>query len=289
VAEVTLQSQRFQMSGDDAITFLTADGFTITVEGTIEYALMLDKVALLTHQVGEMDDILKKNILPRARGFSRTEGSKHPAKNYITGGTRQQFQNDLEAHLVKLCKPWGIDIKSVLIRNITPPDQIASIIRDREVAVQTAKKYEQQIEQARSKAELTRQEMLAVQNKEKVQADTARIRAVIKAKEEQAVRLTAANKELEVSKLENDASKAQADAVLLKADGDKEVVRAKNEAEAAVLASQVRAFGNGLNLARYTFYEQVGPKVATILSGDGPDELGGLLKSYVPAGKEVGR
>ena len=69
-------------------------------------------------------------------------------------------------------------IKSVLIRNILPPDQIASIIRDRQVAVQNALKYAQQIEQARSKAELTRQEMLAEQNKEKVVAETARIQAV---------------------------------------------------------------------------------------------------------------
>ncbi len=85
VTEVNLQSQRFEMSGEDAISFLTLDGFTVNVEGTIEYALIRDKAALLTHQVGDMDDILKKIVLPRARGFSRIEGSKNPAKNYIVG------------------------------------------------------------------------------------------------------------------------------------------------------------------------------------------------------------
>src|SRR5205814_2343093 len=40
IAEVNLQSQRFEMSGEDAINFLTMDGFTVHVEGTIEYALM---------------------------------------------------------------------------------------------------------------------------------------------------------------------------------------------------------------------------------------------------------
>ena len=85
VAEVNLQSQRFEMSGDDAISFLTIDGFTVVVEGTIEYALMPDKVALLTHEVGDMDDILQKIILPKARGFSRIEGSKNPAKKLYHG------------------------------------------------------------------------------------------------------------------------------------------------------------------------------------------------------------
>jgi regulator of protease activity HflC (stomatin/prohibitin superfamily) len=287
VVEVNLQSQRFEMSGDDAISFLTVDGFTITVEGTIEYALIPDKVALLTHQVGDMDDILKKVILPRARGFSRIEGSKNPAKNYIMGDTRQQFQDNLENHLELRCTPWGVAIKSVLIRNITPPDEVASVIRDREVAVQTARKYGQQIEQAKSKAELTRQEMLALQNKEKVESDTVRIRAVIRAKQDQAVRLTSANKELQVAKLERDAATAQAEAVIFRAQADKEVIRMKNQAQADVITEQVRAFGNGMNLARYTLYDHLAPRIATILSGDQQDGLGGLFLPFLPPEKEV--
>lgn len=289
VVEVTLQSQRFAMSGDDAINFLTSDGFTITVEGTLEYALMRDKVALLTHQIGDMDDILKKIILPRARGFSRIEGSKNPAKNYITGDTRQKFQDSLQVHLQGLCKSWGIDIRSVLIRNITPPDQIASIIRDREVAVQTAKKFEQQIEQAKSQAELTRQEMLAAQNKVKVESDTVRIRALIRAKQEMAVRLTGASRELEVAKLENDASVAQAESILLKAGADKEVVRLHNEADAAVFGSQVQAYGSGMNYARRALYEKLGPRISTIVSSDQKGGLGSIFAPYLPAEKEAGQ
>ncbi len=287
VVEVTLQSQRFEMSGDDAISFLTLDGFTVNVEGTIEYALIRDKAALLTHQVGDMEDILKKVILPRARGFSRIEGSKNPAKNYIMGDTRQQFQDNLEAHLRKQCGLWGVDIKSVLIRNITPPDEIASIIRDREVAVQTAKKFGQQIEQAKSKAELTKQEMLAQQNKERVEADTAKIRAIILAEQDQAVQVTGANRELEVAKLENSAATAQAEAILLKADADREVVRMNNEAVAGVLTSQIQAFGTGLYLARHAFYEKIGPRILSVLSTDQADGLGGLFTPFIPQSKEV--
>ena len=288
VTEVNLQSQRFAMSGDDAISFLTLDGFTVNVEGTIEYALMRDQAALLTHQVGDMDDILKKIVLPKARGFSRIEGSKNPAKNYIAGATRQKFQDNLEAHLIAQCKTWGVDIKSVLIRNITPPDAIASIIRDREVAVQDANKYGQQIEQAKSEAELVKQEMLAVQNKEKVEADTRRIRAVIAAEQEREVRLTRANRDLEVARLENEAAKAQAAAKLLRAGADGDVIRMRNEAEAAVIENQVKAFGTGMNLARYAFYGKVAPKIRGILSGDQADGLGGLFQWYVPASAKGG-
>lgn len=288
VTEVNLQSQRFEMSGEDAISFLTLDGFTVNVEGTIEYALARDQASRLIHQVGDMEDILKKIVLPKARGFSRIEGSKNPAKNYIAGTTRQKFQDNLEAHLMAQCKPWGVDIKSVLIRNITPPDAIASIIRDREVAVQDAVKYGQQIEQAKSEAELVKQEMLAVQNKEKVESETQRIRAVIAADQEREVKLTRANRDLEVARLENAAAKAQAEAKILKAQAEGNVIRMRYEAEAGVIADRVKAFGTGLNLARNVFYERVGPKIRSILSGDQADGLGGLLRAYVPAAAKGG-
>ncbi|MEE9369104.1 MAG: SPFH domain-containing protein [Pontiella sp.] len=281
--EVNLQSQRFEMSGKDVINFLTLDGFTVTVEGTIEFGIERDEAAFLAHRVGDMDDIIKKLILPRARGFSRIEGSKHPAVNFIVGETRQKFQDDLEAHLRAKSSGWGVDIKSVLVRKVIPPDEIASITRDRELAVQDAAKYEQQIVQAKSKAELTKQEMLAIQNREKVEADTKRIRAVIDAEQDQSVRLISAQKELDVAKVEYEAALFQAEAVILMADGEKDAIKAKNEAEAAVLGNQVSALGGGANFARYTLYEKIAPNILTVLSSDSDEGVGGIFSTFAPA------
>lgn len=285
VSEVNLQSQRFEMSGDDVISFLTLDGFTVTVEGTIEFAINRDRAALLTHQVGEMDDIVKKIILPRARGFSRIEGSKHPAINFIVGETRQEFQDVLEGHLIAQCEEWGLDVKSVLVRKIIPPDEIASINRDREVAVQDANKYHQQIVQAQSKAELAKQEMLAVQNKEKVEADTLRIKAVILAEQDQAVKVIAAEKELDVAKVNLEASRFTAEGVTLRAEGERDGIRAHNKANAEVLTLRADAFDGGMNLSRYTMYEKMGPRIQTILSDDSQEGLGAVFKPFLPSGK----
>lgn len=280
--EVNLQSQRFEMSGKDVINFLTMDGFTVTVEGTIEFGIQREESAFLTHRVGDMDDIIKKLILPRARGFSRIEGSKHPAVNFIVGETRQKFQSDLEEHLRAKSKGWGVDIKSVLVRKIIVPDQIASINRDRELAVQDAAKYEQQIVQAKSKAELTKQEMLAIQNREKVEADTKRIRAVIDAEQDQAVRLINAQKELDVAEVEYEAALFQAEAIILTADGEKDAIKARNEAEAAVLAGRVAALGGGKNFALYTLYEKLGPNISSVLSSDDKG-IGMIFDAFAPA------
>jgi regulator of protease activity HflC (stomatin/prohibitin superfamily) len=281
--EVNLQSQPFEMTGKDVISFLTLDGFTVTVEGYIEFAIQRGDAAFLTHRVGDMDDIIKKLILPRARGFSRIEGSKHPAVNFIVGETRQKFQNDLEAHLQSKAKGWGLDIKAVNVRKIIVPDEIASINRDRELAVQEAAKYEQQIVQAKSKAELTKQEMLAIQNREKVEADTKRIRAVIDAEQNQSVRLIAAQKELDVAKVEYEAALFQSEAILLTADGKKDAIKAQNEAEAAVLGNRVKAFGTGSSFARYTLYEKLAPNILSVLSSDSAEGVGGIFSTFAPA------
>jgi regulator of protease activity HflC (stomatin/prohibitin superfamily) len=281
--EVNLQSQKFKMTGKDAISFLTLDGFTVTVEGSIEFGIDRNEAAFLTHRVGDMDDIIKKLILPRARGFSRIEGSKHPAVNFIVGETRQRFQNELEEHLRAKSKGWGVSIKEVMVDKIIVPDEIASINRDRELAVQDAAKYEQQIVQAKSKAELTKQEMLAIQSREKVEADTKRIRAVIDAEQDQSVRLIAAQKELDVAKVEYEAALFQAEAIILTADGEKDAIKARNEAEAAVLKNRVTALGGGANFARYTLYEKIGPQVYSVLSSDSEEGVGGIFGTFAPA------
>ncbi|MDR0361239.1 MAG: hypothetical protein LBJ46_00905 [Planctomycetota bacterium] len=282
VVEVNLQSQRFALQGEDAISFLTQDGFTVVVEGTLEFAITRDRAPQLTNQVGDMDDILKKIVLPKARGFSRIEGSKHPAIDFIVGETRQEFQNRLEQNLIAQCARWGIDIRSMLIRNITPPAEVTAIIREREVALQNQKKIEQQIEQARSQAELTRQEMLAVQNREKVESETAAIRARIQAEQEQSVKITSSMRELEVAKLEAEAAKLQADAIMIRAEADRDVVKMRNTAEADVAKAMVDAFGGGVDLARYTLYKKTAPLIQAIVSTDRAPGLGGIFGSFAP-------
>ena len=210
VSIVNIQSQRFELSGADAISFLTLDGFTVQAEGTLEFNIDPDHAALLTQEVGDMDDILQKIILPSARGFSRLEGSKKSATEFIVGESRQAFQNSLEAYLRSICEPWGISLNSVLIRDIFAPQQIAGIIRDRELAVQEGLKIDQQIVQARSQAELGRQKALADRNSAVVAAETERIQQTIAAAQKQAEETIAAEAALDIAKAALQAAEADA-------------------------------------------------------------------------------
>jgi len=277
VTEVDLRSQRFHITGKDAIIFLSMDGFQVKVEGTIEWAVDEDKVSQVTHRIGDLDDIQKKIILPHVRGFMRIEGSKKPAVEYILGETRKQFQDNLFAHIKSECSKRGITIKSTLIRNIQPPDQISSITRDREVAVQDRNKYDLQIQEAKSRAELKKQEMLAEQQNNKVAQETIKIRSVIEAEEKMQVALTHVTKRLEVSKVNNEAADFEVEARISKGEAERDVIMLQNLADAEVLGKQAAAFKGGRNMARFHFLRKIAPHINTIL-GDQQGPLGAILK-----------
>ena len=78
------------------------DSFTITIEGTIEWAIRADRVAEITVAYGDEEDILNKIILPNARSISRIQGSKLRAREFISGKTRTAFQDRLLADVCVL-------------------------------------------------------------------------------------------------------------------------------------------------------------------------------------------
>ena len=283
VSIVNIQSQRFELSGGDAIMFLTLDGFPVTVEGTLEFNLSVDKVAQLTHEVGDMDDIMQKLILPSARGFFRIEGSKKNATEFIVGESRQAFQDSLETYLKSVCQPWGISLNSVLIRDIVAPQEIAGIIRDRELAAQDSKKFEQQTVQAQSLAELEKQKALAEQNRLKVTADTERIRLTIGAEQMKVEKTIAAKTELDVAKVGLDAARADAEAMLTLAEADRKVVEAQNRANADVLKQQVAVYRDEADFIRARLYEKTAPNVQSVLTTDEKGDLFGLPVKIHPA------
>ena len=286
VSIVNIQSQRFEFNGDDAILFLTLDGFPVTVEGTLEFNLNVDKVAQLTHEVGDMDDIMQKLILPSARGFFRIEGSKKNATEFIVGESRQAFQDSLESYLKAICLPWGISLNSVLIRDIIAPQEIAGIIRDRELAAQDSKRIEQQIVQAKSLAELEKQKALAVQNSLKVTADTERIRLTIAAEQVKVEKTIAAKTELDVAKVGLEAARADAQATLTLAEADRKVIETKNRADADVLKQQVTVYRDEADYVRAKLYEKTAPNVQSVLTTDDKGELFGLPLKTHPAAAE---
>ncbi len=275
ITPVSMQSQRFEMSGDDAIRFPSADSFDIKMDGFVEWRIKEDMLPLIYVQYAEGGSLIEyldeSVILPYSRSFCRLVGSQFQARDFISGDTKLKFQKDFEGKLKAACAKQGIEILQALVRDIIPPDDIKNLINEREIAKQQIKTIEQQILVARSSVDLTTQTEMAQQNTKIGEANKQVVTITTKAQQDMNVALKKAQQELAVAKLKLQAAEKEAEAMVTKGQAEAAVVLLNKEAEAKPLRQQVEAFGNGDAYAQYFFLQKLAPAIKSILTNtDGP-------------------
>jgi regulator of protease activity HflC (stomatin/prohibitin superfamily) len=293
VVPISTVSQRFEMSGTDAIHFPSADSFDIQLEGFVEWSINPDKLPLVYVEYANGGDLIpfleEGVILPYARSFCRLAGSQYDARDFISGDTKLKFQEEFEKELHDACARQGIEIKQALVRNIIPPDAIKQPINDREIAREQIIQFEQQIKVAQSQAQLATQEETANQNKAIGDANTDVVKVVKQAEQERDVAVTQAKQRLAVAKLKLEAAQREADAITARGQAEANVTLLKKQAEAEPLRQTILAFGDGDAYARFVFNKKIAPSIKSILTNtDGP--FAELFKQFMlpSANKPVG-
>lgn len=253
------------------ISFPSFDGFEITMEGNIEWHIDPERVAEVF--VKYKDDkydmkncVQEKVILPNARAFIRIEGSKYMARDFISGQTREKFQNTFYENLFASCKREGIVIKAARVTKCTPPDRICVPIQNREMAIRNREKYEQEMErekeQVKLKMEATRKDFEI----KRTQALTVVSVRTTNAQREKDVAVIGMKQKVEVARLQLEAAKNQAAAILSAAQADADVVRMSNKAEASGIAEARSAFGTGQHYAQFLLMKRVSGSLQYILA-----------------------
>ncbi len=279
---VDVRSQKCDMVGDDAIHFPSSDSFTITIEGTIEWAIRPDHVAEVTVAYGDQRDVLDKIILPNVRSLARIQGSKLQTREFISGKTRIVFQDKLLTELKTECWKQGIDIRSALVRDIKPPAEIASLISQREQADQEIERYTNQIEEAKSEARLVEQQELQPQNNAIGEVRTQIVTLTKEAEQRKNVAITRANREFAVAKLTLEAAEKEGAAIRSRGEAEARVVLFGYQARAEPLGSAVNAFGDGTTYAQQFFYQKVAPSIQSVVTNtDG--SFSDIFKEFQPA------
>jgi SPFH domain/Band 7 family protein len=279
VTPIDTRSQKFDMNGESNITFPSIDGFTITMEGTIEWYIQRERIAeVFVKYVDErkskspvMECVVEKIILPNARSFSRLQGSRYLARELLGGTTRQKFQEEFHRELAAACIDQGIVIREAVVRSIELPDKISGPIRDRELAVRQRDKYTQEKEREKTEKELAMKKKLEERQRLITQAEAQVSVNITGAERKRDVALIEANRALAVAKLELEAADNQAKAKLSRGQAEADVIRFQNKASARGLADARAAFGDPDLYVRSLMYARLAPALRSILSNtDGP-------------------
>lgn len=275
ITSIDIRSHRFDMMSEKIIRFPSLDGFDITMEGTIEWYIDPLKVAEVFVRYVDTRDVItcitEDVILPNARAFSRIEGSKHLARDFIGGVTRERFQEQFLAGVKKSCASQGIIVQSALIRQIAPPDAISRPIKDREIAIRMRDMYEQQKERERQQKLLAMEEKMKDRKTLATQMEADASVAITKATQEKEVAVIAAERELAVAQLQLQAAQNQALSIVAAGKAKSDVIVFKNAAEAQGLKNASAAFGDGHTYVRYLMNQKLAPSITYVLSNtDGP-------------------
>ncbi len=266
------RSQRFELSGNDALRFPSSDAFDMTVLMTVEWAIDPARAPEIFVRIGELDanheknEILQKVVIPAIRGYGRIEGSKYTALDYISGNSRQAFQNTLFEKIRATCGPKGILIKSVLINDIEPPQEIATPIREREIAKEELNRNKNQLLQAQAEQSLARSEEMVKLERDRVAASTQNKVKIIDATNKQKVALINQERRLQMEATLLEAARREAEAILSRGRAESDVVLLAATAEAEAIKKSIEAFKTAENYAYFEFVSRVAPAMQSIFA-----------------------
>ncbi|MEM9588907.1 MAG: SPFH domain-containing protein, partial [Planctomycetota bacterium] len=194
---------------------------------------------------------------------------------------RLQFQEDFQKTLEATCQTQGIEIVQALITRISPPQQIALPVRQRQIAVQKADQYVKQIEQQESEKQLRVEQELVKRKEALVEVDREVVTLTTQAKREQEVAIIEANQRKKVAETELAAAKDQAEAIRARGQAAAEVIHFENEAEAAGWQKSVEAYqGDGGQFARWVMLRKLAPSFREMMVNTADSPLMDIFSEF---------
>jgi hypothetical protein len=256
------------------ITFPARDGNAISLDCTVEWELKPEHWPEWLAKYGNDKTIEQIVIDQHARKICRDRGFNYGAQDFLDGEKREKFQADFRTELDKVCKADNVVVRSAFIRNIIIPENFLEQKRLERLAVETKLTSEALTMTALSDAEVAEAKQMIEQRKSEVEAETARMVAVIERDTENVKTLT----EAEIEKL-----KAEYGAKIGDLDTQRKQVLGEAEAEATKLRETAKSslykmkmdlFGReGEAFLRYSLAQQLNPKMQLRLFQSGPGTL----------------
>jgi len=226
------------------VEFPSKDGFTISLDMTVEFELLPESVAMVFRTYGDLPAVVDKIILPQILSVSRLKGSAYGAKDFIVGEGREKFQNDLTETLANTLKTKNIIIHNALIRHVGVPMQILDPIQQASIAVEQDLTNKEMQNTARKQAELNTDMGLIEQKREQVVQETEKMKAGIKADQEKQVAETRALASKNVAEIEKDSAAIRAEKVRKLGEADAKVIQMVEGEKASGQLMKTQAFGD---------------------------------------------
>ncbi len=143
------------LSGDDAIRVLSADGLEVVIDLTVLYKILPSESPNIFREIGR--DYKDKIVRPLTRTRIRDNAVYYDAVS-LYSKKRDEFQDRIYKTIDKDFKDRGLILEQLLIRNIDLPESVKKTIESKINAEQDAQKMEFVLQKEKQEAERKRVE-----------------------------------------------------------------------------------------------------------------------------------
>jgi regulator of protease activity HflC (stomatin/prohibitin superfamily) len=174
VAEIDVKTQNYTMSaihdegdksGDDGIKVLTADGLEVKLDLTVLYKVLPSSAPKLMTEIGK--DFQNKIVRPIARTRIRDYAVSYDAVS-LYSTKREEFQTRIFKGIDQDFKKRGLVLEDLLIRNISLPEAVKSVIEQKISAEQEAQKMQFVLQKEKQEAERKRVEAQGISDYQRI-------------------------------------------------------------------------------------------------------------------------
>ncbi|MGB2848493.1 MAG: prohibitin family protein, partial [Saprospiraceae bacterium] len=174
VTEFDIKTQNYTMSGvqdegskmgDDAIRVLSADGLEVVIDVTVLFRVVSIKAPDILKEIGT--DYRNVIIRPMVRTKLRDNAVYYDAIA-LYSSKRDEFQNRIFESIKNEFASRGLELESLLVRNIVLPESVKVTIESKINAEQDAQKMTFVLQKERQEAERKRVEAQGIADYQKI-------------------------------------------------------------------------------------------------------------------------
>ncbi|MEI6410753.1 MAG: prohibitin family protein [Bacteroidota bacterium] len=157
------------VTGDDAIRVLTADGLEVVIDLSVLYHMVPEKAPDILRNIG--NDIKGVIVRPVTRTKIRDNAVYYDAVA-LYSSKREEFQQKIFQSIDKEFQERGIVLENLLIRNITLPESVRQTIETKINAEQESQKMKFVLEKERQEADRKRVEAQGISDYQRILTST---------------------------------------------------------------------------------------------------------------------
>jgi len=153
------------VAGDDAMGVLTKDGLRVAIDMSVLFDVIGKQAPFIINSVGE--SYKKKIVRPLARNKIRQIAAGYEAVQ-LYSTKRDEFQDKILTSMKKDFQRYGLNLTSILVRNIELPAKVKNTIEEKIQAEQEAQKMVFVLDKERQEADRKRVEAQGIADYQRI-------------------------------------------------------------------------------------------------------------------------